>query len=141
MLESLSLFEQLFSYFNQTIRGEAPLWLYVVLALIPICVIIAVRETFCWFFKVNGINRRLDRLDKRLMVLNGTVEEIIMIMKHEIQKNRIRPSPRSAQEASGSQVNEANRQKASVGTTQGTTLGTTQGAEEFTLEDRPWSEK
>jgi hypothetical protein len=134
MLESISLFEQLFLYVNQTIKGEAPLWVYFILALIPICILVAVRESFCWFFKVNRISRRLDRLDKRMMVLNGSVEEIVMILKQEIQKSKIRagniPSHHQRKDRTTTPLEETELP-----------LEEPSEKEDFTLEERPWSEK
>jgi hypothetical protein len=90
MLETISIFNDLLFYFNQIIKGEASFLAYFILILIPFAIIIAVRESFCWFFKVSSISKRLDKLDKRLLILNVTVEEIVAVLKSEIQKSKIR---------------------------------------------------
>lgn len=43
-----------------------PWWVYALMALVPICVLITIREFFCWFWKINKLISRLERIDKNL---------------------------------------------------------------------------
>jgi hypothetical protein len=127
MIESISLFEELFSYFNMTIRGDAPWWIYFILILIPICILVAIREGFCWFFKVNKMAKKLERIDRRLMVINGSIEEIVMIIKQEIQRSRIHPGKvRESKSDPSTQVDEKTSENKS-------------SENEFTMEEKSWS--
>ncbi len=139
MFETLSLFSLLFEYLNQILRGEAPLLVYFLLLLIPIAILVAIRESFSWFFKVNKITQRLDRLDKRLMVLNGSIEEIVMILKHQIQKSKIHAGSDSAHMRNRSDHQSPVREKNSPDGKSGEI--SQKENEEFTLQERPWSEK
>jgi hypothetical protein len=127
MLESISLFEEIFTYINMTVRGDAPWWIYFILVLIPICILVAIREGFCWFFKVNKMAKKLERIDRRLMVINGSIEEIVMIMKHEIQRSKIHPG-KAQDNRSDTAIqlgDETSKNKSSE--------------KEFTMEEKPWS--
>lgn len=151
MLQSIPLIEEILGYVQLTLRGDAPLLVYFVLAFIPLCILVAIRETFCWFFKISKISRKVDKLDKRLMVLNGSVEEIVRIMKYEIQKNKVHAGKASAH--SGIQKDstpDMSKQKSNTvydyetETPQEITLSekdSETASSNFTLEERPWSEK
>ncbi len=57
------------------IGENQPWWFWAAVALVPICVLIFVREFLCWFWKINKVLRRLDKLEKRLTGLElGTAD-------------------------------------------------------------------
>ncbi|HMO17436.1 MAG TPA: hypothetical protein PKA63_04890 [Oligoflexia bacterium] len=89
MFEYLSLFQEFIDGTSQIFTGKAPWWVYLLIALIPVCILVTVREVSCWFFKVNKFLRKVDRIDKRLAVLTGTMEELLRVIKTDIQRNKI----------------------------------------------------
>ena len=52
--------------------GSQPWWVYAVALLIPICVMFTIREFFCWFWKINALVSRLDRLERGLKELSAS---------------------------------------------------------------------
>lgn len=64
-------FESLFSAENiewlkqQAAVNHSP-WVIAGLALIPFCVLLFLRELWCWFFKLNQINRSLRQIESHL---------------------------------------------------------------------------
>ena len=65
-----------------TIRGlftgllqDSPWWFYALIALIPISMILATREGFCWFWKQNSMLSKLDKIDKKLGILIQHLEQ------------------------------------------------------------------
>lgn len=64
-----SLVDKLFELGKQLASG-ADWWVYLLIALAPICMLLAFREGMCWFWKVNTLVNRLDRIEKRLAKLD-----------------------------------------------------------------------
>lgn len=59
------------------IGENQPWWFWAAAALVPICVLIFVREFMCWFWKTNKVLRRLEKLEKRINGLElGTANVI-----------------------------------------------------------------
>ncbi len=44
-----------------------PWWVYLLIALIPLCILVSIREFTCWFWKINKIVDCLERIEERLM--------------------------------------------------------------------------
>lgn len=57
--------------FESFITGGQPWWVYAVAALVPICMLIAVREFACWFWKINKLVNRIERVENALKSLDG----------------------------------------------------------------------
>ncbi len=55
--------------FITTFVDEAPWWIYVLAVLIPAFLLLALRESYCWFNKVNGVNKKLAKLDRTLNLI------------------------------------------------------------------------
>ena len=55
------------------LQGQQPWWIYAAIVFIPFCVILCFREVFCWFWKINKLINRLERLDTRLNGLQGAI--------------------------------------------------------------------
>ncbi len=51
---------------KQFLTTQQPWWIYALLGLVPVCILISIREFSCWFWKVNKIVGRLDRIEKQL---------------------------------------------------------------------------
>jgi len=45
---------------------EHPWWIYVLSVIIPLCVLITIREIMCWFWKTNKMVRRLNKIERQL---------------------------------------------------------------------------
>ena len=65
---------------NRILSGNAEWWVYAIILFIPFSVMIAVREAYCWFNKINKVVSRLERLDKRFKNLNQTLEELVRVL-------------------------------------------------------------
>lgn len=53
---------------------DSPWWFYALIALIPISMVLAVREGFCWFWKQNTLINKLDKIEKRLAKIADQLE-------------------------------------------------------------------
>lgn len=73
MLEGVSNF---FELITKLLSGDAPLWLYALILFIPFCVLIAVREAYCWFNKVNAVVSRLDKIDRTMKDLKNAIIDL-----------------------------------------------------------------
>jgi hypothetical protein len=40
--------------------AQQPWWIYLLVVLVPLCILISMREFFCWFCKINKIVSRLE---------------------------------------------------------------------------------
>lgn len=73
---------------SQLANGTAPRWLYLVIAFIPFSILIAVRESYCWFNKVNKVTSKLDRIDRRLKDISIAIDSLTKIIAaNSIEKN------------------------------------------------------
>ena len=50
-------------------QANQPWWVYALILLIPLCLMISVREFACWFWKLNKIVDRLERIETKLGAL------------------------------------------------------------------------
>ena len=58
--------------------GAQPWWVYCLLALVPLCILITIRELTCWFLKTNKTLGRLDRLESRIVRLEKATKEALL---------------------------------------------------------------
>ncbi|MFN8389236.1 MAG: hypothetical protein U0136_02995 [Bdellovibrionota bacterium] len=63
------------------LSDHPPWWVYVVLALIPLSVFFVVRETWCWFFKVNQLRGQVARIEALL-------QEVIVLQQQAQHRPR-----------------------------------------------------
>ena len=61
----LEILEIVFNIGKELIEG-APWWAYVLAVIAPICMLLGFRESMCWFWKVNALVSRLDKIEKRI---------------------------------------------------------------------------
>ncbi len=73
MLEFSSLIVNLISSLAD---GSAPWFVYALIVLIPFSILIAIREAYCWFNKVNKVVNRLEKLDKRILALTNSINNL-----------------------------------------------------------------
>ena len=66
--------------FITTFVDEAPWWVFVLAVLIPAFLLLAVRESYCWFNKSNSVNKKLAKLD---LTLNLILQELQNSKKKE----------------------------------------------------------
>ncbi len=71
--------EQVFNLYDfsledlvQLLSHQQPWWVYLVVALIPLSLTLVAREIFCWFWKLNKIANRLERIEA---LLRASLEE------------------------------------------------------------------
>lgn len=57
--------------------GNQPWWVYCLLALVPLCILITIRELTCWFLKTNKTLGRLERLESRILRLEKAAKEAL----------------------------------------------------------------
>ena len=79
----MSAVEEIISYL---LGARQPWWVYGLLALIPICMLITVREMSCWFWKINKLVDRLERIEVQLRNLrlgNEAPQAARAEMRHE----------------------------------------------------------
>jgi hypothetical protein len=46
--------------------AQQPWWIYLLVFLVPLCILISMREFFCWFCKINKIVSRLEAIAAKL---------------------------------------------------------------------------
>lgn len=64
-IESIFSAENIDWFKDQVTVNHSP-WAIVGLALIPFCMILFVRELWCWFFKINQLSRSLRQIEQHL---------------------------------------------------------------------------
>ena len=47
-------------------KNDPPWWIYLVVVLIPLCVVLFIREFSCWFFKLNKMLASIKKLELKL---------------------------------------------------------------------------
>ncbi len=50
---------------DQVTVNHSP-WAIIALALVPFCIVLFIRELWCWFFKINQLNRSLRQIESHL---------------------------------------------------------------------------
>ena len=55
----------------ELLSHQPPWWVYLLAALIPFSLFIVLRETLCWFYKINRISSRLARIEASLQRLEA----------------------------------------------------------------------
>ena len=71
--------------FIATFLDEAPWWFFVLSIIIPLFFLLALRESYGWFTKGSGVNKKLAKLDE---TLNLILEEL-KNQKPEKTENKI----------------------------------------------------
>ena len=56
-------------YLESFLSLQEPWWVYALAFILPLCVMLSIRETWCWFFKLNKVVNRLERLEKAIYTL------------------------------------------------------------------------
>lgn len=54
-------------YLHSFLSFQQPWWVYALLILIPLCVLLSLREACCWFFKFNKMVNRLERIEAAIL--------------------------------------------------------------------------
>ena len=57
---------ELFDIADRFFSGGYPWWVYALLVLFPLIGMISAREALCWFWKINKVVDRLERIEARL---------------------------------------------------------------------------
>jgi len=57
----------------QELIQNQPTWVYILILIIPFCMALSFRELMCWFWKVNKVVGKLERIDKSLQKLEGVL--------------------------------------------------------------------
>ena len=57
---------------SQLSAGQ-PWWVYLLAIIIPTCMVLAIREFTCWFWKLSALVKRLDRIEKSILALHEQV--------------------------------------------------------------------
>ncbi len=73
--------------------GGQPWWVYAVALLVPICVMFTVREFFCWFWKINTLVGRLERLEKSIKLLGESANAPGNVQAFSRQTGEAREGP------------------------------------------------
>ncbi len=55
----------------QLLTNHPPWWVYVVAALIPLSILYVLRESCCWFWKMNRAVDTLDRIERHLASISS----------------------------------------------------------------------
>ena len=65
------------SQFSGLLSGEISTTSIILLSLVPLCIALFVRELLCWFYKVNGVIRRINRLETQLKRIADLLEKSV----------------------------------------------------------------
>jgi len=83
----LEIFQIFLEPLQNVVSGKADWWIYAIILFIPFSVMIAIREGYCWFNKVNKVINRLERLDRRFHNLNNTLELLVQALEKPVSQN------------------------------------------------------
>ncbi len=88
------IFDTILSSISSLVSGGASTTTYILLALIPVCIAVAIREIYCWFLKQNKIVSKLERVEKQLIKSNQQLDkqtevlgEILKVQKSALEKS------------------------------------------------------
>ena len=62
-------------WLQQQLQNEQPWWVIAAVSLVPLCILLFVREMFCWFWKVNQLLTSLKRMEFYLAAQHEFLEE------------------------------------------------------------------
>lgn len=75
-MDQLLIFQTLLDSFKDLLSGGASSTTYLILAFVPICILVAIREIWCWFLKQNKLVSRMEKIEKHLKTTNNLLEKI-----------------------------------------------------------------
>ena len=76
----IEVFGILLGQFREVMTGDAPWWIYFIIIFVPFSVLLAIREGYCWFNKVNRVVSRLEKIDRRLEKLNSAIDNLSKVI-------------------------------------------------------------
>lgn len=85
MLDLLILFQPIIDSLQGLLTGDASTTTYLILALIPVCILIAIREIWCWFIKQNKLVSKMEKIEKQLKKTNQLLEGL----GNELREDRV----------------------------------------------------
>ena len=85
MLDQLINFQDLYSALQGLLSGQASMTTYIIIALIPVCISVAIREMWCWFNKQSKLVSKMERVEKQLIKTNQLLENLGKVLKEERQ--------------------------------------------------------
>ena len=95
MLDQLINFPEILAAFQDILSGQASMTTYIVIALIPVCIGVAIREIWCWFNKQSKLVSKMERIEKQLIKTNQLLESLgkaISESKISSKSNKIEPN-------------------------------------------------
>lgn len=73
------------------VSGQEQWWVYCLALFLPLCVFLSIREAICWFFKVNKLVNRLERIERA--ILDGRLPSD-SVSEDEDEEYQLAPAPR-----------------------------------------------
>jgi hypothetical protein len=80
-----------------SIPSDQPVWVYALVALIPFCMMLALREFVCWFWKLNALVSRLDRIEKSVLKVERAIKVEADNTASSVNRNNKGPDKRTPQ--------------------------------------------
>ncbi len=75
-MDQLIFSQTILETFRGLLTGEASTTTYIIVALIPLCIAVAIREIWCWFFKQSAFVSKMVRVEKQLVKTNVQLDRI-----------------------------------------------------------------
>lgn len=83
-------------WLQEQLQNNPPWWMVALVALVPICVLLFVRELCCWFWKINQLLTSLRRMEYYLSQQYEFLEEqkrILQAKREQIRRAAPEPTP------------------------------------------------
>lgn len=74
--------------------AQQPWWIYAAIVLVPLCILISMREFFCWFCKINKIVNRLEVISARLENMSSPLNTVNSKPQPAPRQTPPRPEPK-----------------------------------------------
>ena len=85
----------------EQLTNGAEWWVYLLVLLVPLSMLLAIREAICWFWKVNALVGSLRRVEKQLVKLN---ERLGVAVGGEEEKEEEKKEAADKLDSAGDQV-------------------------------------
>ena len=79
----------------QELIQNQPTWVYILVVVIPFCMALSFREFMCWFWKLNKVVSRLERIDKSLRQLEQVMSKQTSEPEQRDQQPHIVPAAKT----------------------------------------------
>lgn len=88
-MEQLILSQTILDALKGLLSGDASTTTYIIVALIPLCIAVAIREIWCWFFKQSKLVSKMERVEKQLIKTNVQLDRIHDLLGKVLEERKV----------------------------------------------------